>query len=83
MNMVEAAKMPKKTKVPKKYTEGLSSSAASRRKAAIRARAKSPVYDYSPLPGDKTASGKQRKTKESQHTKAYRKKFGGKGATKK
>lgn len=72
-----------KRKVPKKYTAGLSSTTAAKRKAEIRARAKSANPSYAPLPGDKTASGKQRKTKTSKHTAAFKKKFGGKSGSKK
>ena len=69
--------MAKKRKVPKKYTAGLSSDVAAKRRAAIRARAKSGFGVYSELPGNITKSGKRKKTKESKHTKAFRKKFGG------
>lgn len=69
--------MARKTNVPKKYTAGLGSSTAAARKKEIRARAASKTPNYSPLPGDKTASGKQRKTKQSKHTTAYKRKYGG------
>lgn len=75
--------MAAKRKVPKTYTAGLSSSTAAKRKAAIRARSASANPSYAPLPGDKTASGKQRKTKTSKHTTAYKRKFGGKRGAKK
>jgi hypothetical protein len=74
--------MAVKKKVPRKYVAGLDSKTAAARKAAIRARAGKPP-SYAPLPGDKTASGKQRATKPSKHTTAYKKKFGGKNGAKK
>lgn len=75
--------MATKRKVPKKYTAGLDSKTAARRKAAIRARSASSTPSYTPLPGDKTPSGKTRKTKQSKHTTAFKRKFGGKRGTKK
>ena len=53
--------MAKKRKVPKKYTAGLSSDVAAKRRAAIRARAKSGFGVYSELPGNFTKSGKRKK----------------------
>ena len=74
--------MAAKKKVPRKYVAGLDSKTAAARKAAIRARSgKAP--SYAPLPGDKTANGKQRPTKPSKHTTAYKKRFGSKNASKK
>lgn len=76
-------KKPKKRKVPKKYTAGLSPAEKKRREAELRSRMKSSNPSYSPLASDYTASGKLRKTKTSKHTTAYKKKFGGKSGSKK
>lgn len=71
--MTEVPKDPK-TKLPKKYVSGLSSSTAKARKAhwakTSKMDPKNPAA-YTPAPGDKEA-----KTKESKYTKAYRAKFG-------
>lgn len=63
-----------KTKLPKKYVAGLSSSTAKARKAHWAKTSKMDPGNpaaYTPAPGDKEA-----KTRESKYTKAYKAKFG-------
>ena len=56
------------SKVPKKYTSGLSDSTSAKRKAEIRKRTKG-KKSFEPLPGDKKA-----KTKKSEYTKKVERK---------
>jgi len=69
-------KKPKKRKVPKKYTDGLSAADKKRREEEIRARMKSKKPSYAPLATDFDASGNRRKTKTSKHTTKYKKMYG-------
>ena len=68
----------RKSKIPKKYLAGLSAEDKAKRKKEIERNRKKSASDPTAynFPTDKTKSGKRRKTKESKHTKAFRKKFG-------
>ena len=71
-------KKKKKRKIPAKYLAGLSSAEKAKRKKEIERNRKKSASDPTAynFPTDKTKSGKRRKTKESKHTKAFRKIFG-------
>ena len=72
------SKKKKTRKIPKKYLAGLSSADKAKRKKEIqrnsRKSSKDPsAYDF---PSDYTSKGTRRKTKESVHTKKFRKMYG-------
>ena len=73
-------KKSKKRKIPEKYLAGLSSSDKSKRRKEIQRNAKKSARDPSAydFPSDFNKRGVRRKTKESVHTKKYRKMYGGK-----
>ena len=77
-------KKTKKRKIPQKYLAGLSSADRAKRKKEIEKNAKKSAKDPSAyvFPSDYKSSGVRRKTKESVHTKKYRKMFGGKAKKK-
>lgn len=77
-------KKSKKRKIPQKYLAGLSFEDRAKRKKEIQRNAKKSVKDPSAyvFPSDYKNTGERRKTKESVHTKKFRKMFGGKGKKK-
>ena len=77
-------KKTKKRKIPQKYLAGLSASERAKRKKEIERNAKKSGKDPSAyvFPSDYKSTGVRRKTKESVHTKKFRKMFGGKGKKK-
>ena len=68
----------KKPKIPKKYLAGLSSSEKAKRKKEINKNRKKKENDPTAykFSTDFTKSGKRRKTKESKHTKKFRRMYG-------
>jgi len=73
-------KKKKKRKIPAKYLAGLSSEDKAKRRKEIQRNARKSSKDPSAyvFPSDTNKSGVRRKTKESVHTKKFRKMFGGK-----
>ena len=66
-------------RVPEKYLAGLGPKEAARRKREIAARKKessSKASSYRPFRTDRDASGKNRRTRPSRHTRAYKRKWG-------
>jgi len=63
-------------KIPAKYVAGLTGEQRRKRLAQLEKMQKEGKL-IGPLAGDKTPSGKKRKTPESEFTKAYRRRFGG------
>ena len=74
------AKKKTKRKIPEKYLKGLSSTERAKRRKEIQRNARKSAKDPSAyvFPSDTDKSGARRKTKESVHTKKFRKMFGGK-----
>ena len=79
------SKKKKSRKIPKKYLAGLSSSDKAKRKKEINKNARKSSKDPSAydFPSDFKSDGTRRKTKESVHTKKFRKMFGTKRKKKK
>lgn len=73
-------KKKKKRKIPAKYLAGLSSADKAKRRKEIQRNSKKSSKDPSAyaFPSDFNKRGVRRKTKESVHTKKYRKMYGGK-----
>ena len=73
-------KKKSKRKIPAKYLAGLSPEDKKKRRKEIQRNAKKSAKDPSAyvFPSDTNKSGARRKTKESVHTKKFRKMFGGK-----
>jgi DNA polymerase II small subunit/DNA polymerase delta subunit B len=73
-----SSKKKKKKKIPAKYLAGLSSADKAKRRKEITRNAKKSSKDPSAyaFSSDYKSDGTRRKTKESVHTKAFRKKFG-------
>lgn len=63
-------------KIPAKYVAGLTGEQRRKRLAQLEKMQKEGKL-IGPLAGDRTKSGKRRKTPESTYTKAYRRRFGG------
>jgi len=63
-------------KIPAKYVAGLTGEQRRKRLAQLEKMQEQGKL-IGPLAGDKTPSGKTRKTPESPYTKAYRRRFGG------
>ena len=82
LRKVKKVKTPGGFMVPAKYVAGLSGEPRKKRLLALEKMRKSGKV-LGDLPGDKTSSGKRRKTKESIHTKKFRKMYGNKRKTKK
>ena len=74
------ASRKKKRKIPAKYLAGLSPAEKKKRRKEIERNARKSAKDPSAyvFPSDTNKSGVRRKTKESVHTKKFRKMFGGK-----
>lgn len=81
----KSRKKKKTRKIPKKYLAGLSSSEKAKRKKEINKNARKSSKDPSAydFPSDFKSDGTRRKTKESVHTKKFRKMFGTKRKKKK
>jgi len=75
-----SSKKKKKKKIPAKYLAGLSSADKAKRRKEITRNAKKSSKDPSAyaFSSDYKSDGTRRKTKESVHTKKYRKMYGGK-----
>ena len=73
-------KKKSKRKIPAKYLAGLSPEDKKKRRKEIQRNSKKSAKDPSAyvFPSDTNKSGARRKTKESVHTKKFRKMFGGK-----
>ena len=82
LRKVKKVKTPGGFMVPAKYVAGLSGEQRKKRLLALEKMRKSGKV-LGDLPGDKTSSGKRRKTKESIHTKKFREMYGNKRKTKK
>jgi|TARA_R100001086_G_C11696879_1_gene220204 23S rRNA maturation mini-RNase III len=74
----KGTKKKKKVKIPKKYLAGLSGKELAKRKKEINKNARKSSKDPSAykFATDFTAGGKRRKTKESKHTKKFRRMYG-------
>ena len=68
-------KTPAGRSVPAKYVAGLTGEQRRKRLAQLDRMQKDGKV-IGPLAGDKTPSGKKRKTPKSKHTKAYEKRYG-------
>ena len=70
----KGTKKKKKVKIPKKYLAGLSGKELAKRKKEINKNARKSSKD--PSAYKFAAGGKRRKTKESKHTKKFRRMYG-------
>jgi len=74
--MVKKVTTKSGAQIPAKYVSGLTGEQRRKRLAQLEKMQKEGKL-IGPLAGDKTPSGKKRKTPESPSTKAYRRRFGG------